>query len=456
MSCVPATSAARPSRMMIKLANLPGKLLIGLSGGADSVALLLLLMDAGVQVTAVHVNHGLRGAESDGDEAFVRDLCARLDVPMLTFRACPPDNPGEGWAREARYGFFRQAMRETRADALALAHHRDDQAETLLLHLLRGAGLTGLTGMAPDSMMDGMRILRPLLACSRAELRAYLNEKGQPWREDASNADARYLRNALRADVLPLLEQLAPGTAERIAMTASLLAEDEAALNALTAEFLAAHPGDALPIAELRAQPKGVQKRILRAWWTGIAAPQEERSLSAAQTEALHALVEAPVSTLCNLPGGWHGQRGWTHLHLTGPDGTAGAGMDVIPAAKSPLLAVEDFAGDPGDGQGSQAIPRAWLAECAIRSRQKGDYIRPFGSSGRQSLQDYLVNRRVDAAFRDRVPLLCRGSEVLLVGGVGAGGVPYTNEINDPVLVRWTAQFPWQRRANNQEVFPHD
>lgn len=443
MRCAPATSAARPSLMMIKLHVPAGKLLIGLSGGADSVALLLLLLDSGAEVAAVHVNHGLRSEASDGDEAFVRELCARLHVPLLTFRACPPENPGEGWAREVRYGFFRQAMRETGADALVLAHHRDDQAETLLLHLLRGAGLTGLAGMAADSEMDGMRILRPLLAYSREELRAYLKEKNQPWREDASNGDTRYLRNALRRDVLPVLERLAPGAAERMAVTASLLREDEAALNALAADFLTRYPGDALPLEALQNQPVGLQKRILRAWWTRCAAPMEERSLSAAQTDALHALVTATASARCNLPGGWHGQRGWTHLHLIAPNSQPE--IPEQPATNCPLLVAETFAGENGDGKTCQAIPRSWLQVSTVRGRRAGDFIRPFGSNGKQSLQDYFVNRRVDAAFRDRVPLLCRGSEVLMAGGVGAGNIPRTEEINNPVLLRWQEAFPWQQ-----------
>lgn len=434
--------AARPSRM-IKQPDLPKRLLVGLSGGADSVALLLFLLDAGAQVTAVHVNHGLRGDASDGDEAFVRELCETRGVLLLTYRAEPPANPSEDWARRVRYGFFRQAMQASQADALALAHHRDDQTETLLLHLLRGAGLTGLTGMSADTTVEGMRILRPLLGVSRAELRAYLNERGQNWREDVSNADPRYLRNALRAEVLPKLEQLIPGAAERMAATASLLAEDEAVLTALATDFLAAHHGDALPLADLRAQMPGLQKRILRAWWTATAHPTQERSLSAAQTEALHALVEATAAAQCNLPGGWHGQSGWTHIHLIPPDGKSG--IEEVPALASPLLALEAVNRETGDGQGSQAIPREWLSECTIRSRKTGDYIRPFGLAGRQSLQDYLVNRRIDTAFRDRVPLLCRGSEVLLVGGVGAGNIPRINEIHDPVLVRWKMDFPWQR-----------
>ena len=428
---------------MIKLHHLPERLLIGLSGGADSVALLLLLKEAGKQITAIHVNHGLRGNASDGDEAFVRTLCAENHVPLLCYRASPPEKPGEAWAREVRYGFFREAVETSGADALVLAHHRDDQAETLLLHLLRGAGLTGLTGMASDAVVDGLRIIRPLLAYSRAELRAYLNEKNQPWREDASNGDARYLRNALRKDVLPLLEQLAPGAAARIANTASLLAEDEAVLLALTEDFLASHPGAALPLEALRNQPIGLQKRILRAWWQREAAPTGERSLSARQTEELLSLVEGHVSARCNLPECWAGLRGWTHLHLTHP--LRGRSVQERPAAESPLLEVLPYTGDHGDGQGCQAIPSAWLRECTIRSRQSGDFIRPFGLDGKQSLQDYFVNRRVDAAFRDRVPLLCRGSEVLLAGGVGAGRIPRCDEMDEPVLLRWKEGFPWQR-----------
>ena len=430
--------------MMSELHDLSGHVLAGVSGGADSVTLLLMLLDAGVRVTAVHVNHGLRGADSDGDEAFVRRLCEAHDVPLLTYRATPPESHGEGWARAARYGFFRQAMAESGAEALVLAHHRDDQAETLLLHLLRGAGLTGLTGMAPDATVDGLRILRPLLGYSRAELQAYLTARGQPWREDGSNADPRYLRNALRRDVLPLLEQLAPGAAARMANTASLLQEDEATLAALTADFLTAYPGDALPIEALRAQPVGLQKRILRAWWVREASPTEERSLSARQTEELLALLEAHTSARCNLPECWAGLRGWTHIHLVHP--LRQSSLQEHPAADSPLLEVLPYTGEHGDGVRCQAIPKAWLAECTVRSRRAGDFICPFGMQGRQSMQDYFVNRRVDAAFREKIPLLCRGSEVLLVGGVGAGRIPRCDEIKEPVLLRWKEYFPWQTR----------
>lgn len=429
--------------MMSKPLPLSGKLLVGLSGGADSVALLCMLHASDAQISAVHVNHGLRGDASDADEAFVRQLCAEKGITLYAYRAVPPEHPGEGWAREARYAFFRQAMAASGADALVLAHHRDDQAETLLLHLLRGAGLNGLTGMAADTTVDGLRILRPLLGYSRAELRAYLMQLHQPWREDATNAEAKYLRNAVRLSLLPLMEQLAPGASRRIAETASLLQEDETTLNALTADFLRQHEGRAIPLDALKALPIGMQRRVLRAWWAANAHPGKERSLSAAQTQTLQALLDAPAGKRCNLPGDWHGHRGWTHLHLLPPE--EDAGIPETAALESPLLTVEDFTGETGDGLTCQAIPRRWLAECTVRSRQKGDHIRPFGMGGTQSLQDHLTNRHVDAPFRCRIPLLCRGSEVLLAGGVGAGNIPRTDEMNDPVLVRWTQIFPWQR-----------
>lgn len=426
-----------------RLKSLPDRLLAGVSGGADSVALLRLLLDSGVQVTAVHVNHGLRGARSDGDEAFVRALCERWQVPLLTWRADPPENPGEDWARQARYAFFRRSAEETGVWTIALAHHRDDQAETLLMHLMRGCGMKGLTGMAADSCLDGLRILRPLLDFSRQELRDMLTTIGQTWREDESNAEARYLRNALRLEVLPRLEALAPGASARLAATAGILREEEELLSGLAERFLQQHTGRCLPLRALRAEEKPLQRRILRAWWQREASGFAERSLSAAQTEAFLSLIGAGASARCNLPGNWTAQSGWTHLHLISP--ARNEGLEETPLNASTLIEVASAQGETGDGRSTQAIPHGLLEGLTVRSRRSGDWIRPFGSEGRQSLQDYLVNRRVDAPFRDQVPLVCRGSEVLLVCGVGAGNIPRIQMGQDGVLLRWKGECPWRR-----------
>ena len=424
--------------------DMPMKLLVGLSGGADSVALLLLLLERGGVIGAVHVNHGLRGEASDGDEAFVCSLCAEKGVPLWVYRASPPEgkHPGEDWARQARYGFFRQAMRASGADAIALAHHLDDQAETLLMRLMRGAGLTGLTGMAADIEIDGLRVVRPLLGVSGRELRAMLRERGQAWREDATNRDPRYLRNALRLEVLPLIERHAPGASERIAETASLLREDEEALRWVTDDFLKAHGDDrCLPLRVLTGLPEGLRKRVLRAWWEREGLPPLERR----HTDALTSLLNAPAGSRRGLPHDWHAVKGWTHLHLL-PPGPVDEPMPVPAANGASLcgiaLIVEPSDGTVGDGQASQLIPADFLTGLTLRTWRPGDWISPFGMTGRKSMQDYFTDRHVDSPFRRRMPLICRGDEVLLCCGVGAGNIPAMKDTKG-VTLRWTGSMPW-------------
>ena len=441
---------ADEGRVNARLNALPEHLLVGLSGGADSVALLLLLKERGGRIEAAHVNHGLRGDASDGDEAFVRALCEAWNIPLRIYRATPPEHPSEEWAREARYGFLRQAMRETGAEALALAHHRDDQAETLLMHLVRGSGLKGMTGMAPDATRDGIRVVRPLLGVSGRELRALLTERGQGWREDASNRDQRYLRNFLRLEIMPKLERYAPGVAARMAETALLLREDEEALQALAEEFLGAQGGERqLALAVLMTKPVGLQKRILRLWWDKQGLPPLDR----AQTNDLLALVRAAAGSRCNLPQGWHGQRGWTHLHLIKP------GVQEAPEAVQALdgavmsgvtLTLGTPDGTMGDGRSSQLVPTGLMEGTVLRTWKEGDWIRPYGMTGRKSLQDYFTDKRVDAPFRHRVPLLCRGAEVLLACGVGAGGIPTMHE-TEGVMLRWAGPMPWLNDLRKDE-----
>lgn len=412
--------------------------LLGLSGGADSVYLLLRLLDQGETVTAVHVNHGLRGERSDGDEQFVRALCAEKGVALRVYRAHPPENPGEGWAREARYAFFRQAARETGADTIALAHHRDDQAETLLLHLLRGSGLRGLGGMAQESEMGGLRIRRPLLGMGREEIRAELVKRGQSWREDDSNADTRYLRNAIRQEIMPRLEALAPGAARRIASAADLMREDARALDGMADALLGEGKPRWIPLDRLISQPEAIRSRVIRRWVEMHLPGRQEQSMTQQQTQLALSALDAPAGTKVNLPGGLQLYRGWTHLHMLG----------IEPARPEYRLTTEAFTGYLGDGKRAQAIPREIYEQATLRTRRTGDFIRPFGSSGRQSLQDYLINRRVDAPFRDMAPLLCQGSEVLMVFGVGASEALRLDDRRENILLRMEGELPWAGENN--------
>jgi tRNA(Ile)-lysidine synthase len=257
----------------------PGdRICAAVSGGADSVALLLLLQEAnalprnalGVGLSAVHVHHGLRGKEADADLAFVEALCLRLEVPLHVQRVSVPERLAEARAagdpetteeaaRALRYEVFARLIAEGHADSVLTAHTLDDQAETVLMKLLRGAWTEGLSGIhpvvqvgeltrpfamsarkvgPPDAVARTGRILRPLLGVRRGELEEYLGAQSQPWRTDSSNADEAFTRNRVRHNLLPILREYNPGIDTALANLATLAREDEARWQAELARIL--------------------------------------------------------------------------------------------------------------------------------------------------------------------------------------------------------------------------
>ena len=213
--------------------------IVTLSGGADSVALLLLLKNADFNVHAAHCNFHLRGDESDRDEAFCVELCQRLGVELHRANFDTREYAElhkvsiEMAARELRYKWFEQLREDIGAAGICVAHHRDDSVETVLLNLVRGTGLRGLTGIQPRNGY----ILRPLLCVSRAEIEAFLAEKGQKYVTDSTNLEADVQRNVVRLEVLPLLRKLNPAVAENIQRTAENLAEAQQVLNVAIASI---------------------------------------------------------------------------------------------------------------------------------------------------------------------------------------------------------------------------
>ncbi len=205
----------------------PGSLyLIALSGGADSVALALMMKARGLDCRALHCNFHLRGAESDRDEQFVRDFCLQQDIPLdikhfdTRSLAQAHGTSIEMEARELRYAWFAERARRLGAKAVCVAHHRDDQAETLLLNLIRGTGLRGLAAMHPDRIINGLRILRPLLDMGKEDILRYLQTQGQTYVTDSTNLERDAMRNRIRLDVMPLLRTLNPNITECLARTA--------------------------------------------------------------------------------------------------------------------------------------------------------------------------------------------------------------------------------------------
>ncbi len=224
------------------------RLCAAVSGGADSVALLVTLHAQkealGIGLSAAHVHHGLRGEEADGDAAFVADLCARLAVPLRVQHVSVPDRVAstrdsiEEAARHLRYAFFHGLIAEGATDTVLTAHTLDDQAETVLLKLLRGAWTEGLSAIHPTVAVKGGQILRPFLNIRRAEIEVFLRALNQPWRNDSTNAGTVYTRNRVRHQLLPLLREFNPAVERTLSNVAELARADEDHWQRATAQLL--------------------------------------------------------------------------------------------------------------------------------------------------------------------------------------------------------------------------
>lgn len=290
------------------------KLIVAVSGGADSVALLHLLLEAGYRnLIVAHFNHRLRGKASDGDAAFVEKLAAKLDLPceiaegdvrkLASSRKCSLETA----AREARYSFLATVAKKHRIRMVVLAHHADDQVETCLFNFLRGSGIAGLSGMKPRSTRTiggiGMELLRPLLPIPKGELLGYLKERKIRFREDATNAVADASRNKLRLKVLPLIEELlGPSFKGSIVRNASLLADEEDLLSSLTLPIALQ---EKLRVKLLRELHPALRRRVLHAWLKnrGIDEP------GFAEVERVASLLDSEGPAKINLPGNRHARR---------------------------------------------------------------------------------------------------------------------------------------------------
>src|ERR1700678_483306 len=320
----------------------PGqRVAIAVSGGADSVALLRRLLEErhalGVVFSVAHVHHGIRGAAADEDAAFVGSLAETHGLPFHLHRANAPAAAAtlhetlEEAARNLRYAFFRELMAAGEADAIATAHTLDDQAETVLHKLLRGAWTEGLSGIHPVLVAESGSILRPFLENSRSTIEAWLLELQQPWREDASNQDTAHTRNRIRWQLLPLLRTFNPQIAAQLARWATISADEEAYWQGELQRLLPAlllpgrpprgggraastHPEEetvALEQLRLRELQPAVARRVVRA-----AARRLGARLSFEQTEQLLALAESRPGKF-QLPGGITVERSLREIRLT-------------------------------------------------------------------------------------------------------------------------------------------
>ncbi|MDR0929078.1 MAG: tRNA lysidine(34) synthetase TilS [Oscillospiraceae bacterium] len=426
---------------------LPGeKVLVAVSGGADSLALLVLLWSLrealGIAVEAAHFEHGIRGEASRADAAFVAAFCKERGIPCHVGEGDVPALARE-WhasledaARRARYTFFDQTLLRVGAQKLALAHQLEDQAETLLLHLVHGAGLAGLSAMR---MQRGNRI-RPLLDVPRAELEKYLRAQGIAWREDETNRDAAHARNLLRQQVFPLLRRLNPRVAEAMARTAAQAALAQDALELVSRDALAGRVKRLPYGAFCEVGEQLLPAEALRAFAAYAGVPP----LSAAQTALLAAL---PPGATANLPGGWHALRTHKRLHLLSPV--------PLPAAPNPQDFLWESPGEGyGDGVRSQVFDADALEGAAFRFRREGDVFAPLGAQGSRKLKAVLRDAGIDRPFRDLLPLLAVDSRVLWIVGLRpARDAAITEKTLRRVQIRYTGALPCEINENDGGCF---
>ena len=388
-----ASSRKRPSGELVAEVgrflgsiDLRGKrLAVGLSGGVDSVVLLhVLKQHPGLNLSAIHVHHGL-SPNAGAWARFCRALCTRWGVP-LAVRRVKVAKGGKGLeaaAREARY----RAFRNSPCDAVALAHNRDDQAETVLMNLLRGAGVRGASGMPPRSRLDGRMLLRPLLEVPRAAILAYAREQGLEWVEDESNADEALTRNFVRRRLGPLIESRFPRWRESLARAARHFAGVGLDAQALLREFLAAQglraPSEAKLVEMLKQLTSGGARIMVEHDGMRLRVYRGKLALAPAAPAAPFAPVE------------WKGEPRIT-----------------IPALGGKLL----FRRARGEG-----IDLRKLGQCrvAVRLRAGGERLQPDRRRPRRTLKNLFQEAGVPPWQRDRLPLLFCGDDLVWAPGLG-------------------------------------
>ena len=434
----------------------PGhRILAAVSGGGDSVALLRLLLLLGKEfpltIAVAHVNHRLRGEASDQDQRFVQDLCARLG---LSCRVVAPDDDalaalnagGEAGLRSFRHERLRQTAREIGASHIALGHTLDDQAETLLMRLLRGGGRRGLSAMrcvGPDPL------IRPMLHITREQARGFLREIGQDFREDETNTDDRFLRNRVRSRLLPVMVGFNPRIVRSLAGAAELLGEEDRYLDSLAADWIARHArphqGGEPRLVLPAAAPDGIATLVqpLAARIVRIAMKKtgsDPRGVSRRAIQAILGLAAAGVD------GSTRPVAGGVEATIRGADLIIGPGAPP-PVKPEPFILSLPIPGEveavalagrieatvlPRDQAGpvggvewdpmTARLDASLLGPVAtVRNRRPGDAFHPLGAPGRRKLGDFLIDIKIPRAKREHLPLVIGPAGIAWVVGHRVG-----------------------------------
>jgi len=418
------------------------QVVVAVSGGPDSVCLLSVLLffakDLDLTLHVAHLDHMFRGEESAEDAEFVADLAKKLGVPATIEAIDVPafcrerGLSAQAGAREVRYAFLERVARKTGSRRIAVGHTANDQAETFLMRLLRGAGASGLSAIPPKRA----NIIRPLIEATREEVLGHLKENGLDFRTDPSNEKPVYTRNRIRMELLPLLRKFNPRIVETLAGEASVLRDEDEAVEAhlaAIAENAVQQKGGILTVKRdvFDAMPPAFRRRLLRMIVDQSGVDASALPLGQAD-DALSFMMTARTGRTMLLPhgltitreynrfvfGGRPEGKGFSHdLPVPGSFVIPETGMEVTTAVRehAPLHPAEE-----PNSHWQAAFDYAKIAApMIVRSRKKGDRFHPTGMGGKsKKLQDYFTDLKVPRSRRDNVPLLCSGEDILWVVGM--------------------------------------
>lgn len=423
----------------------PGnRLVVAVSGGPDSVCLLHVLHRLSQRwdwtLVVAHLEHGLRGASSLGDAFFVERLATQLGWPVAVLRCDIKSiirqrgGSVQDVCRQERQAFLQQTAKSWDAQAIILAHHAGDQAETVLLHLSRGAGLAGLAGMAARDVVAGeIAYVRPLLRESKTDIMAYLRGQTVGFRVDASNAAADYARNRLRLEIMPLLAAINPDVEAALARSAQVVRAEDEYLNQLAQDAFrrSEYSGTgalSLALSQLANFPLAIKRRILRLAWKELTGGPQ--NLSFGHVEAALALLTQEVGSVTSWPLDWQVRRSYDRLvwesvqpeiddttwplALPGVARLAEGGEQIIAS----VLTATEFEGYSADQNVAYCdLASLSTAQLQVRYWQPGDSFYPLGLCGSKKLQDYFTDIKLDRRERTRVPIVVRGDQIVWIAG---------------------------------------
>ncbi|MBO9597341.1 MAG: tRNA lysidine(34) synthetase TilS [Cohnella sp.] len=420
--------------------------LAAVSGGPDSMALLHLLRTMSehtpFRIIVAHANHQFRGAESDAEEQLVRSVAGRWELPFESAALNVPafiEETGmnaQSAARERRYLFLREVAREYRCTHLLLGHHADDQAETVLMRVIRGTGPGGLSGIPYRRREEEMELIRPLLRITKGELLAYCKRNEVPFAVDSSNADRHYFRNAIRLDVIPMLEAYNPGLKTSLVRLAELAAADDAYLETETRKALelcatAGSEGFQVRLRPFRALHVALQRRLVKLILSCSAALERQMEYRLVEDVVSNMALEHASAARLELGGGWELVREYDEVYI-GPIRPVHTAYGYPVEAHTHGVVIEEtgerFAIERLQGAVNAASSRSLQAffdadelryPLLFRSRRPGDVIEPYGLNGSKKVQDMFVDAKVPRHRRDSFPLLVDGDgRVLWIPGM--------------------------------------